>query len=244
MATVNGMPVGIAHVSLDKPEEVWLRAARTDPNYRRIGVATAITEKCLKFAKQKGAKVAQLATQSNNVAVQAVLEKIGFKPVAEFVEMKNEKLADEQSEGSRWVEQNEAEAVWSYLQGSKCYRKSAGLYTIMFHYFSLDKQDLKRFIAEHKAIVHERRRSKVDGLILIDDSTAKQWRERSLQTCYLDGNQDAVADMMKFVENYSKATKVRKIYGFTVNIESLRAALEKLGFEPPEWVDIVYEKKL
>jgi ribosomal protein S18 acetylase RimI-like enzyme len=72
VAIVNGMPVGITHVSLEKPREVWLRATRTDPNYRRIGVATAITEKYLKFAKQKGAKVARLATQSNNVATQSV----------------------------------------------------------------------------------------------------------------------------------------------------------------------------
>lgn len=56
VATINGVPVGISHLSVDKTGEVWLSAARTDLNYRRMGVATAITRKCLEYAKKKGAR--------------------------------------------------------------------------------------------------------------------------------------------------------------------------------------------
>ena len=60
-------------------------------------MATAITRKCLEYAKKKGAKVARLVTRSNNKAAQTVLKKLGFKPIAEFVEMVTEDIKDERS---------------------------------------------------------------------------------------------------------------------------------------------------
>lgn len=85
------MPVGIAHLSIDKPHEIWLSGARTDPKFRRMGVATAITKKCLEYAKKKGAKVARLVTESDNIAARTLVQKLGFKQIAEFAEMKTEK---------------------------------------------------------------------------------------------------------------------------------------------------------
>jgi len=129
VATINEVPVGISHLSIDKPHEVWLSGARTDPNYRRMGIATAITKKCLEYAKRKTAKVARLVTGSDNIAAQTVAQKLGFKPIAEFVEMTTENITDENSKKLRWAEETETEALWDYIQTSETYRKAAGLYT-------------------------------------------------------------------------------------------------------------------
>ena len=157
VATINRVPVGISHLSMDKPHEVWLGGARTDPNYRRMGVAIAITKKCLEYAKRKGAKVARLVTESDNIAAQTVAQKLGFKPIAEFVEMTTEKITEENSKNSKWAEKTETEALWDYLQTSETYRKAAGLYTTLFHWFSLKKHDLKRFVEQRKAILQDRK---------------------------------------------------------------------------------------
>jgi len=85
VATVDGVPVGIQHITIDKPNEAWLSGSRTAPNYRRMGVATAITMKCLEYAKSMGVKVARLVTESDNKAAIAAVQKMGFKPVAEFL---------------------------------------------------------------------------------------------------------------------------------------------------------------
>lgn len=244
VATVDSVPVGISHLSVDKPYEVWLSAARTDPNYRRMGVATAITRKCLEYAKKKGAKVARLVTESNNKAAQAVVEKLGFKQIAEFVEMVTEDVKDERSKKSRWAEKDQLETIWNYLQSSETYGKAAGLYTILFHWFSLDKDALKRFVEEQKAIVHENEKGELNGLTLIDDATARQWHEDTIQTCYIDGDNNAVLDMMRFFESYCHGLAVKKIYGFACDHKPITTALEKLGFEPPDSIDIIYEKKL
>lgn len=244
VATIDGMPVGISHLNVDKPGEVWLSAARTDPNYRRMGVATAITRKCLEYAKKKEAKVARLVTGSNNKAAQAVVKKLGFKSVAEFVEMVTKNVTDERSKKSRFAEKDEIEEIWSYLQNSKTFRSAAGLYTVLFHWFSLEKAALKRFVEEQKAIVHENEKGELNGLTLFDDATAREWHEDTIQTCYVDGDLDAVLGMMRFFESYCHGLAVKKIYGFACNRKSITTALEKLGFEPPDSVDIIYEKRL
>lgn len=244
VATIDGMPVGISHLNVDKPGEVWLSAARTDPNYRRMGVATAITRKCLEYAKKKEAKVARLVTGSNNKAAQAVVEKLGFKSVAEFVEMVTKNVTDEISKKSRFAEKDETEEIWSYLQNSKTFRSAAGLYTVLFHWFSLEKAALKRFVEEQKAIVHENEKGELNGLTLFDDATAREWHEDTIQTCYVDGDLDAVLGMIRFFESYCHGLALEKIYGFACNRKSITTALEKLGFEPPDSVDIIYEKRL
>ena len=244
VATIDEVPVGISHLSIDKPHEVWLSGARTDPNYRRMGIATAITKKCLEYAKRKAAKVARLVTESDNIAAQTVAQKLGFKPIAEFVEMTTENITEENSKNSRWAEETDTNAIWGYLQTSETYRKAAGLYTVIFHWFSLKKEDLKRFIEQRKTILHLSETSKIDGIMLIDNITAQEWHENTIQTCYIDGNHTAVLDMIKFLKSHCHALDIKKIYGFTCNHKPITTALEKLGFEQPDSIEIIYEKKI
>jgi len=244
VATINGVSVGISYLSIDKPHEVWLSGARTDPNYRRMGIATAITKKCLEYAKHKGTKVARLTTESDNIAAQAVIKKLGFKPISEFTEMTTEKIKEENSKKSRWAEETETEALWNYLQTSETYRKAAGLYTVLFHWFSLEKEDLKRFIEQRKAILHLSETNKIDGIILIDNITAQEWHENTIQTCYIDGDHTAVLHMIRFLKSHCHTLGIKKIYGFTCNHKPIITALEKLGFEQPDSIEIIYEKKI
>ena len=244
VATIDGVPVGISHVSVDKPHEAWLRGARTHPNHRREGVATAIARKCLEYTKKKGAKVVRLVTESDNEAAQAVLQKLGFEQVAEFLNMKNERVTTEKAEASGWATKNDVETLWNHLQSSEIYSKAAGLYTVLYHWFSLEKEDLARFVKERKAVVHKNEKGETDGLVLIEDATAREWNENTVQTCYIDGNYNATLDMTRFLKNHCKNTGVKKIYGFTCNHKPVTSALEKLGFEPADSVEIVYERKI
>ncbi len=244
VATLNDVPVGISHLALDKPEECWLSGARTDPNYRRMGVATAITQKCINYAKTKGARIARLVTESNNEAARAVLQKLGFKPVAEFVEAATENVVDEGSENSRWAKAKDTGEIWIYLQSSEIYNKAAGLYTVLFHWYSLDEENLKKFVKKGKAILHENGKGEMDGLMLIDDATSREWREKSIQTCYIDGDYEATLDMLIFLKNHCYRLGFQKIYGFTYNYRPIKQALEKLDFEIDDTTKIIYEKAL
>jgi ribosomal protein S18 acetylase RimI-like enzyme len=243
-ATIDGVPVGISYVSMDKPREAWLRGARTDPKYRRMGIATAITKKCLEYAKLRGAKIARLATESDNVAAQALLKKLGLKPIAEFFDADKENIAGKSSKNSGWAETVETDSIWSFLRSSELYRKAAELYTIIFQYFSLEKCDLKRFIEQRKAIVHRNDGQGVDGLVLVDDAVAREWREKVIQTCYVDGDVEVVIDMMKFLMCHCETVGIRRIRVFAPNDKQTTAAFEKLGFKVSDSLDIIYAKKI
>ncbi len=244
VAAVDDVPVGIQHITIDKPGEAWLSGARTAQNYRRMGVATAITMKCLEYAKGRGVKVARLVIESDNEAALAAVQKMGFKPVAEFVEMTLEKSSEEKSNNSSWASISQLDAVWRYLQSSEVYRKAAGLYTVLYHWYSLDRQDLEGFFRRGKAITCNSRDGTVCGLVLVDDGVSTEWRENSVQTCYIDGDFGAVLDMAKFLLAHCQEKGVEKVYGFTCNHPPITEALERLGFKKPETKAIVFQKSL
>jgi ribosomal protein S18 acetylase RimI-like enzyme len=244
VATVDGVPVGIQHITIDKPNEAWLSGARTAPNYRRMGVATAITMKCLEYAKSKGVKVARLVTESDNAAALAAVQKMGFKPVAEFLEMEPGNTSKAESLSSSWANTSQFETVWRYLQSSEIYRRAAGLYVLLYHWYSLDRQDLERFIKHRKAIVYGGGGGAVRGLMLVDDAVASEWHKNSIQTCYIDGDFEAALDMTKFLLAHCQEKGIEKVYGFTCNHPPITEALERLGFRKPETKAIIFEKHL
>lgn len=243
-ATLNSKPVGVMRVSMQKPGEAWLQAARTHPDYRRKGVATALANACLKWAKNKGAKIARLATDSDNYVAQRALKKLGFTQITDFLIMKCEKLQVERIEGSRWAQKTDIEKIWKFLTNSNIFKESAGLYTILFTWISLDKQDLARFIVNKKAIVHESD-DVVDGLVLIDETVKDVWDEKPFQTCYIDSNRHGIIDMVKFFKNYACQQGITSVYAFACNAPTIAAALTAVGFSREEpTTELIYQKEL
>ncbi len=55
------------------------------PEHRRTGIATALMNECLAFAKRTGAAKMSLKTQADNTAARALYEREGWELDAEFV---------------------------------------------------------------------------------------------------------------------------------------------------------------
>ena len=53
-------------------------------------MASALTMQCMEYTKNMGVRVVRLMTEPNNVAALAAVQKMGFKPVADFLEMELE----------------------------------------------------------------------------------------------------------------------------------------------------------
>jgi GNAT superfamily N-acetyltransferase len=82
VAAIDGVPVGVAYVVLLAPTEAWLQGLRVHPEHRRKGLAHQFLGRCLDVARQRGARVARLATGSSNVAVHRTVERAGMRRVA------------------------------------------------------------------------------------------------------------------------------------------------------------------
>ena len=243
-ALFNNQPVGLMRVSMVKTGEAWLQAARTHPSYRRRGVATALTRVCLRWALMQGAEIARLATDSDNVPAQQTLQKLAFRKVSDFLVMKSPHLGPQRVRESRWASAADVNRVWRLLHSSAIYAKSAGLYTVVFTWYSLDRPALIELIRTERAVVHETG-NVVDGLTLVDETASKAWpAEKPLQTCYIDGNQQAITDMMVFVKDYAHEQGFRNVYAFACNTPLVSTALTESGFAEESTTEMIYEKQL
>ncbi len=84
IAVVSGKPVGLIHLDMLSPEEAWIEGIRVDPAQRRQGIGRILTSQALVAARERGAKVARLITDSDNIASQALVsKKFGFQRMAE-----------------------------------------------------------------------------------------------------------------------------------------------------------------
>jgi hypothetical protein len=114
----------------------------------------------------------------------------------------------------------------------------------VFTWFSLDKQDLTEFVHTERAVVHESN-DVIDGLMLVDDTSRQVWPEENpLQTCYVDGDQQAIVDMMTFVKNYAWEQAFRNVYAFACNTPLIATALTQAGFTSESTPELIYQKKL
>lgn len=244
VATFENKPVGMCHVEIVKRSEAWLEAARVAPEFRRRGVASLLTEKCLEWAIKRGARVARLVTESGNFVAQKALVKSEFQRVSDWALMEFEGCKLEADGNVRFAEKSDVDAVWNYLVNSEGFVRSAGLFTVLFRWMSLDRVALRRFVQKRMAIVHERDDKVVDGLVLFDDTVKIAWQENSVQTCYIDGDFDAVLGMGRFLKRHLYNEGVAKIYGVMCNHVPLISAFSTLGFRNQGRAEFVYEKKL
>jgi ribosomal protein S18 acetylase RimI-like enzyme len=244
-AALNGKPVGIMRVSLQKPGEAWMQAARTHRAYRRRGISTALAEACMEWARSVGAKIVRLSTDSDNYAAQGALQKLGFTKISDFSIMKCERTEiEEEAKNCRWAQMSDLEKIWSFLKNSGIYKESGGLYTVLFVWMSLDRQDLEKFVAKEKAIVHIHN-GVVDGLVLIDETVREVWDEKPIQTSYIDGDSQAIVDMMRFFKAYAHQQRVKTVYAFAHNAPAIVEALTKDGFiRDAQNTEFIYFKKL
>jgi len=240
---IDGKPVGNTNVTILKEGEAWLRGARTHPEYRRRGVNKAITIKCLEFAAEKGAKIARLVTDSTNLPAQKALEKLEFKPVAKFIEWENERIEAKPYKFSKLAKKEDLDRIWSYLENSECFRRCHGLYIKLYTWISLDRKTLEEFIVSDRCIKAEVG-GEILGLTLFDDEVSREWRENSIQICYIDGNFESAVDMLKFLITICKERGIKKIYAFSCDYTPIVRAFERLGFKREEHEEIVYEKNL
>jgi len=85
VAEVDDEPVALAHVQLPARREAWLEGIRVHPGHRRRGIADALNRACCDWARERGALVARLAIEVENVPPLRQVEALGWRPLAEWV---------------------------------------------------------------------------------------------------------------------------------------------------------------
>ena len=242
VALINEKPVGICRVRIVKSSEAWFEGLRVDPQFREQGIATLLNQEIFSYAKHEGAKIGRSCIVSLNEIAQKLAKKLGFRLVTEFVHLECEPYYFKDGGATRWGKVEDIRAINGFLKNSAVYAKSSGLYTILFTWMSLEKEDVEMFVRSRKAIVSEKK-GKIRGVIFIDDRIEQAWSIKAVQTCYIDGDTESVGDMMGFLLNYATKQKLEKIFAFTCNLGPIVNKLREIGFEPSdEYSLLVFEK--
>lgn len=79
------VPVAVGRGAMLSRTEMWLQGARVSEQWRRRGLASAVSEAIVGWAQQQGARVARLGTEDWNTPAQRQVEKVGFRAVGDWV---------------------------------------------------------------------------------------------------------------------------------------------------------------
>lgn len=147
--------VAVARGVLLSPHEAWFQGARVHPDHRRHGLASALGDVLIDWARQRGAQVARLAVEEWNTAARAQVEASGMRRVALFARAVRELGAGEprpDGNGGRRARADnqlvpapaaEAESAFVSWSSSELSRAVRGLFAVHWTWRRLTVEDLR-----------------------------------------------------------------------------------------------------
>lgn len=231
--------MALARVSMCPGGVAWLEGVRVHPDFRRAGIATALLEKMLAWAVQKGARQASAIVSQENAPSQRMLERNGFSMISEWVYYGTEKKQPVRPTRARIATKQDVAGAWRYLQNSRTYRLSAGRYVSSWQWYPLDRKALSKLVAAGRVVVSGR---PVDGLAVLNKRG--YWDKPGiLQIAYLDAKTTrSLQGLLAFAANLH-AQRHSSLHVLCQNSRKMASAVEKLDMQESE-VFLLYNKKL
>lgn len=126
VAVLDGRVVALEKISWTSPTEVWLEGMRVHPDHRKAGIATALFRYSLRWATERGARIARLATGSSNQAVHRMVAAVAFRLVHRC---RYYEAPGAPGETLRALRASEAATFWDRIQRWPAFAQARGLYT-------------------------------------------------------------------------------------------------------------------
>lgn len=239
MALEEGQLVGMSEFRRCVDGSGWLGMARTDPNYRRRGVALFLQRSIASHSRRKGIRTLRMWVLKRNSPALKAAEKGGFRQVSEAVHVsrifrskpKREGLASVKSVNVKLADDALASSYLSKMNGYMGYG---------WHFVKPDRRVLRKTARNHKLFL-------VDGTVFIlseqDYAGGAESEHRHREFSLLLGPAQ---------ESFGKVKEAARLIGlggvgsYLPRDSRLLGLAEREGFHVDSWGDhcVVFEKQL
>jgi GNAT superfamily N-acetyltransferase len=235
LAWSNGKLVGMVNFERCIDGSGWLGMGRTDPEWRRRGVALFLQEQITVHARRNGIRYLRLWILSNNRPSLLAAMKGGFRPVCEAMHVSGSMQVKRSVEQSGLLASTSSKSLKSLLT-SAYLSKMNGYFAYKWHFVKATEKLLKR-LAERGELYSDGKTS----FILTKPEIAFGHRYSSF--ALLDGSA---------ASNLRQVKKIAKGYGDVIlgsylpYDQHLLSAARRTGFRRDSWGKhcIVFEKKI
>jgi len=246
VATLDGQPIGVAHIRMLSETDAWLEGMRVDPAHRRQGVAMALYQAQIAEAKRRGATNARLVTESTNTAALRLLERGPMHRVGAFAPYRAEPLTTLPKrlsglEMPTLATASDLNDIIDYLNVSNIFPVVGGLYYSGFTGYTITSRLLETKIAAQQIYVL-RRWDRLDGLALVEPHERRQ--AKHLQIGYIDGTTDSISLIAYALRRNLIDMGLEDVEADVPDLMMVRDAFVGAEYEWEENVFYTYEQEL
>lgn len=209
--------VGMVRLIQLRDGKAHVGSIRVHPNFRRQGIATALTEYCISIC---GTDTVRLAIMDNKVS-EIVAQKIGFSPVATFTFLL--KSVDTPSVPV-FLPHSTADKTLSLLKESPLFQQSHSLLSSSFTFYTPSAENLKDLLL----FLHKDK-------VAILDFKIEEALKKAVQIAYCDPDQTLIDAILCTAVNIN----AEEIWAVIPKNEELINFLRTNGFQPIEWGETI-----
>lgn len=245
VATLDGQPVGVAHLRMSTEKDAWLEGMRVDPKYRQHGIATALHQVMQAEAMRRGATHVRLLSASDNTASISLTERGGFRRMGAFAPFKAEPVTtpagDYGPETPTIATSDDIEDIIDYLNTSNIFPATGGFYYHSFIAYPITETLLEAKVAAQQVYIL-RRWQRLDGLAIAEPRVSHQGHQLSIG--YIDGTTESISLIAYILRTWLIAMGLDNVYAYVPDLMMVRDAFVGAGYEWNNSIFYTYEKAL
>lgn len=218
----------------DTPDgSVWLHAARTHPDYRRRGVATALNRACEELARARGRDSMRLWAAASNTASVAASVRHGFEERARFTRMR---APTSHPAPDVALDPLDPTSAWPVLEASPLLHRTAGYIFHDFYFLPLTRTTAG-LLARQQALW----RFRGNGLAVSEDFEEAWGKDLQVQVLFGD-----LAEILSAAPSIGRAYGADRVESFLPHDPAILDAARDAGFSFMGWGQeaVLFEKPL
>jgi len=194
-AELDGSVAGFGRCLKVNDEYFWLEGLRTDPKLQGHGVGKALTDCFIEYGAKENCKTLALSTYIDNKASIHIIEKSGFKVVANFVYFETRRRKIIERKPVKGVENISINSAMDFIVNSKFIRLSKGYFPYGWQFVNV-KYGLEAILNKAGFVYGIRKDNKITGLVC-GAELIKGFG--NLSVFFIDGESEAVSKLVKAV---------------------------------------------